>query len=139
LVWSVTSDNEKNGLRKKEKKMRSAKKRQQRFFAGIEEPVEPYASAMDRASENDREWFVEHPQETYRVRPYIAGEFRDVVPPTNCRVLVEQIEEGYRARSVIGPEIVKWIAMGGTFFTPLVQELRHALVEVQKTRVVEAK
>ena len=116
--------------------MRSAKRRQQWVFPR-RELLEPYASATEKASESDREWFLLHPKATYRIRPYIAGEFGREVPPTTSRVLVEQIQEGMRTRSIIDSEIVQLIEMGGMFFDPTVENLKSIVANYQKKKLLD--
>ena len=55
---------------------------------------------VDIASEDDRRWFEEHPQETWRIRDIIAGEFGPFQPQA-FQVLVMQIEPGIRMRGPI--------------------------------------
>jgi len=98
--------------------------------------MEPYASATEKASESDREWFLLHPKDTYRIRPYIAGEFGREVPPTTSRVLVEQIQTGMRTRSIIDAEIVQLLEMGGIFFDPRVENIKSIVANYQKKKML---
>lgn len=93
----------------------------------IQTPVEPYASATDRASERDRIWFEEHPEAFQRVRDYIAGEFREEVPPIDHKILVTQIKPGVRARTSIPPVVVDMFYQGIVIFTPEVRQLQQML------------
>lgn len=94
------------------------KKRKARLFTGtastaiIHKPVEPYASFVDAASEDDRKWFESHPGTDERIRDYMAGEFRSAVPPTDHRVIVHQIRPGTRIRTAASPEEVQLAESG---------------------------
>ncbi len=62
----------------------------------------PVDDPVDIASEDDRRWFEAHPQEKWRIREIIAGEFGPCQPKA-LRVLVMQIEPGVRMRGPIFP------------------------------------
>lgn len=57
----------------------------------------------DDAVDNDREWFANHPKQSYRLRPLAAGE---LVGPPGCWVLVVRIPEfSARLRIPLPPSV----------------------------------
>lgn len=64
-----------------------------------------HEKALDEASELDREWFEEHPEEIFRLRYPIDFEFNEKLsdPPEGhtWRVLVAQLSPNVRARTPI--------------------------------------
>jgi hypothetical protein len=98
----------------------------------IHAPVEPYASATERASEDDRLWFETHPEATHRIRNYIAGELRDYVPPTHHKILVRQIRRGCRTRTSVPPHVVEAVEQGIELFDPFLDDIRLAVLSADK-------
>ena len=57
-------------------------------------------AAIDGASDGDRAWFARHADRSYRLRPYVPGEFPGSDHPvgTERLTLVNQITIGFRTR-----------------------------------------
>lgn len=65
---------------------------------------EPYATIIDLVAERDREFFVQHPDETAYLRPLIPGEIPDFasVGLQDQWVIVHSLGLGMRCRQPIG-------------------------------------
>ncbi len=105
-------------------------KRQRRPLIGTME--QPYADMVDGASQQDRLWFEQHPGEDQYVRSYRAGEFKDLVPPTNMLVLVTKINENLRIRSVVPPDVADLARSGVRIFTPEELKIQELLAKRHK-------
>jgi len=114
--------------------MRSAKKRQQQITPHWESLPEPYFTSVEDASENDRHWFETHLDATYRLRPYIAGEFRDTVPPTNYRVYVEQLRPGIRVRQLLSPTLLQQLTSQGSLQKQISQTLHTTFSRLEQPK-----
>lgn len=97
-------------------------------YVALNPPTEPYASFTEAASENDRVWFENNPGEDQRIRDYMAGEFREQVPPTDYKVIVHQVKPGCRVRFLASPEMVEMANHQGIWVTNPVE---MAIREVQ--------
>jgi hypothetical protein len=72
-------------------------------------PPGPYAKEIDAASERDRRWFEQHPDQTSYIRPRMPHEF-DLSPlangdyaPDATLVEVVQVRPGLRLRRLLAP------------------------------------
>jgi hypothetical protein len=88
---------------------------------------EPYSSAVERASEDDRAWFEQHPDASQRIRGYMAGEFGEIVPPLDHRILVQQIQPGVRSRSIVSPNIAEMAERGLAIIDPVTEKLKQGV------------
>jgi hypothetical protein len=67
----------------------------------------PPGHPAELASEDDRQWFLEHPDRNFRVRPYVSGEMpMDPIARPNWGqyVAVRQVVPGVRVRMVFMAE-----------------------------------
>lgn len=74
-------------------------KRERRAAPRLVQPPENVVAALEEASASDRAWFELHPEESYRTRPAVDGEFWPMVQTAiPLYVLVVQVRPGYRLR-----------------------------------------
>jgi hypothetical protein len=77
---------------------RAKRQRGRRIPAPITPPPE-VSAAIDRISENDREWFERHPGVDERIRLAAYGEFWPTFDSVNVKyVIVRQVMPGFRLR-----------------------------------------
>lgn len=65
-----------------------------------------HSKAIDKASEDDRLWFEQHPGRSFRLRDAVPFEYNQQLPPAaegvSWRTVVLQIKPGVRSRSPMG-------------------------------------
>jgi hypothetical protein len=62
--------------------------------------AEAWSHACDVAQDDDRRWFLAHPDRSYRIRPMVPGEHPGVPSPAWCAV--HQLRPGWRLRMLGG-------------------------------------
>lgn len=87
---------------------------------------------VEGACQQDRLWFEQHPGEDQYVRSYRAGEFKDLVSPTNMLVLVTKVNENIRIRKVVPPDVTDLVRSGVRIFTPDELKIQELLAKRHK-------
>lgn len=65
------------------------------------------AHVIDSISGDDKAWFNAHPEEEFRIRPFVPGELQDYTPSPHCRILVQKLAHSQTVLCSIPPEIWK--------------------------------